>query len=115
MYERRICFEDIDQTHSSAAVSMARQLCLETPEVFVSAMEKWLAKLERRFEKMRYVFKVDASRNWKVFLEQFGKKVKGIAGQGASHWFEFVRRSELVDDHKLRHDGHEKDIVLRWM
>lgn len=50
----------------------------------------------RPHEPVKAAFKLDAVRNWKGWFEKTGKKVSGIYGPSAPHWFEFIRRDGFL-------------------
>lgn len=50
----------------------------------------------RPHEPVKSAFKLDHVRDWKSWLESGGKRISGIFGPSAPHWFEFVRRESSL-------------------
>lgn len=105
--------QDVDQVHSSLAVYVWKQQCIETVAAFTAVVDTWLQALERPHEPGRYVVKMDFCRNWKTFLQQIGKRVTGIAGPSAPHVFHICPRNTLSPSHALRSQGSADDVLLR--
>ena len=73
---------------------LAKLPVAEEPQDLVSALNSGFFKVAgmRPHEPVKAAFKLDHVRDWKGWLERGGKRVSGIFGPSAPHWFEFVRR-----------------------
>lgn len=130
--------EDIDQLFGELAKWIRKRLPrAETLDEFETSLNEFLAQLNRPHEPLHYVWRINHVRNWKVWLEQLGKKLGGIGGPSAPHVYEFAARrgserwfllgctvelcpwvmppmtAALPELHPLRAAGAATDVVLR--
>ncbi len=73
---------------------LAKLPVAENPQDLVSALNTGFFKAQgmRPHEPVKSAFKLDHVRDWKSWLARGGKRISGIFGPSAPHWFEFVRR-----------------------
>lgn len=71
----------------------------ETPAMLVEALNGSFLRDSgmRPHEPLKVAFKLDEIHDWKAWLAQGVRKVSGIAGPSAPHWFEFIRRDRPLD------------------
>ena len=90
--------EDVDQYFSSVAQFIEEHSEIHTANAFVDVLNKFHSDRKiRPHEAERAAYLVDATRDWKSFL-QIGCRynhVKGIAGRGAPHVFAFDRAADI--------------------
>jgi len=72
----------------------------ESPAKLIDVINaKFLSQPENRpHEALKSCFKMDYIRDWKSWLAKCGKKVVGIFGPSAPHWFEFRQRNSCLAD-----------------
>lgn len=84
--------QDIDQWFSELAAWTKKRLYVaETIEDFIISFEHFIAK-SRPHEPKKVVLPVEAVRDWKGYFQTMNRTIRGIAGQTAPHYFEFVKR-----------------------
>ena len=88
--------EDIDMEHASLARHIAKR-CRRALrfKVFVDATQEFLNQRSRTHEPGRYCIIINQVRDWKAFLFTMNIVIKGIAGPGAPHCFDFRCRGGL--------------------
>lgn len=88
--------EDIDQTFGSAALFLVRHARrVETPDQFVSVMQKFCATAHRPFEPDRLVVKLDQHRDW-IFGVDFGYIFDFLLGLPESEVIVRIRNKILI-------------------